>query len=414
MKSILEKLKSTRQALVNKIFRNSSAKNEPKFYYNAIEIAAKATGGNDPEYIKIVPVGVFPTHPDGPHEITPDHITEMAANIKNGGTDLLFDFGHDSLYCMGAEAAGWSPKDLVQAKADGLYVKYPVFTTDGQEKVNGKAYRYFSPVYCLESFDKNGKEIGAILHSVGLVNTPYMDTEIDAIGNSKFKKNKIEDKMNKALLIFLGLAETATETEVTAKLNSLRTEFKLPETATMTEIINAATTAGKEFINAAKVCKNCGGTMKKNGSVYECPDCGATIPVDKKNSDVMTPEEITALKNSVIGFEKKEADRLKADAEVLVNSAIADGKILPAFKDQFVNDAVKNFATVKADLDARIKNSALPHKPEIKTGDKVDLNDSNAIANSARIYMKEMADKGITISNTEAVNHVYQAGGGKL
>ena len=190
--------------------------------------------------------------------------------------------------------------------------------------------------------------------------------------------------------------------------------YKLSETANITEIINAATTAAKEtFSNAAKVCPSCGEPMKKNGKTYECSACGTTVPVDKKNSDVMSQEEIDALKADVARFEKLNSERIAADAELLVNGAIADGKILPALKEQFINDAKKDFTSVKTDLEGRAKNSAVPLKMETPKTGTLDLNDANAIANSARGYMKEQEALGNSVCYTDAVNHVYEGAGGK-
>lgn len=413
MQNILKRLQQSGRKALDRIFKNSN-RAEQKFYYNAIEIAAKADANGTPqEFIKIVPVGKFPTHPDGPHEITPLHIQQMAANITNGGTDILFDFGHESLYYMGAEAAGWSPKDIVQAKADGLYIKYPAYTTNGQLKVDSKAYRYFSPVYCLEVFDKDGTEIGAVLHSVGLVNTPYLDTEIDNIGNSKFKKLNGDQKMNKSLLKFLGLAENATEADVTVKLNSLRTEYKLADDAGFAQIIvavNASAIEGAK-VNAAKKCPNCGVNMSKSGDTYTCPDCGTTMPVSKANSQALSQEEITNLINANKTFVQKEIDRVKVEAEVLVNSAITDGKIKPEFKDQYITDAIKNFAVVKADLDKRKKNSALPETLNIDKDKIADVTNPTAIAKLAREYKNAQEKLGNIISYPQAVNHIWKESG---
>ncbi len=350
-----------------KIFLNRDKKAEQHFYTNALEIDTTTPVDQANKLIKIVPVGLFPTHPDGPHEITPQHIQEMAANLKNGGTDVLFDFGHESIWDPSAEAAAWSPKDKVQAMADGLYIEYPQFTTKGQEKVNGKAYKYFSPAYLLNKTDKNGKEIGAVLHSIGLVNKPYMDTEIDNIGNSETNNKKKDIKMNAALLKFLGLPDTATEADMMNAVKTLAAKYGLPETATMMEVITKA------------------------------EEAAAANPSTQKNSEVLA--ELASLKAA-------ETARHDAEVETFVNQAITDGKIIPALKDQTIADAKKNFAAIKEDIDKRAKNSALPPKLEPGNDTHVDVKDPKAIAKAAREYINSQAKIGNVISSTEAVNHV--------
>ena len=63
---------------------------------NAIEIANAKN--QDGDYIKIVPIGYFPEHHNGAHRIEKHHIEQMADNFKNSGTDLLFDYEHNSLW----------------------------------------------------------------------------------------------------------------------------------------------------------------------------------------------------------------------------------------------------------------------------------------------------------------------------
>jgi phage I-like protein len=372
MKFFRKFLAESKQVL-NSLFVNAKQQTL-KYYANSLEIESLTDAGKVSEFIKVVPIGTFPTHPCGAHEITPQHIQEMALNILNSGTDVLFDFGHESLYCMNAEAAGWSPKDSVKAQADGLYIKYPEWTEAGKEKVNGKAFRYLSPVYLFNQTDKQGKEIGAVLHSVGLTNTPYMDTEIDSIGNSKSNKNfKLnsngEEEMNPKILAFLGLTPTATEAEITTAIANSAKKYGLPETATLDAIVNAA------------------------------------IDEAKKASAPVTAAEYTTMKTELDAFKANAAVQLKEKAEALVNSAITKGKILPAMKDQFIQDAIKDFTAVEANLNSRADNSAIP--PVVKIDkDQVDMQDPKAIANSATAYRNEQAKLGITISFTEAVNHV--------
>lgn len=284
-----------------------------KYYLNAsVEIPESK------DKIKIVPVGYFPNHQDGAHEVTKKNIDEMVKNIKNSGVDILFDYGHDIFWNPKAIAAGWSPRESAEAREDGLYIDYPTFTVNAQKMVDEKEYRYFSPIYYLAMQNKEGKQIGAVLHSVGLVNKPYMDKEINHIGNSeKINSQKInEDNMDTKLLNFLGLTESATEAEVEAKLNSLREKYGLQTDASVDDIF----TAVEAKINSAA-------TTTKS-----------------------LEERVTAIEN-------KDADN---KVEALINSAISEGKIKPAEKQIYLNSAKNDFAGTKAVLDSIKVNSAMP------------------------------------------------------
>jgi len=171
--------------------------------------------------------------------------------------------------------------------------------------------------------------------------------------------------MNKALLKFLGLADNASDADIQASLKTAAAKYGLAETATLNEIL-----------------------AKVQGSV---------------------PADYEALKTENAAFKAAESARIKADAETLVNDAVAKGKILPALKDQMIADAIKNFAAVKEDLDKRLENSALPAKTKVPTNDKnVDGQDPQAIANAARAFMAEQKKIGIDISYTQAVNEVLK------
>jgi len=301
-----------------KIFTNKSGA-KPQYYNSTVEIPEAK------EKIKIVPVGYFPAHHDGAHEITPQNIQEMANNIKNSGTDILFDYGHESIRSSSAKAAGWSDRNSAEAREDGLYIDYPEFNPPALEMIKNKEFRYFSPAYSIKSLNKSGQDIGAILHSIGLVNKPYMDKEINHIGNSQNNNNNNEDNMNPKILKFLGLSESATEAEVEAKLNSLRVNNGLATDASVDDIMTALTAK----INSA------------------------TSQTEAQKSENKT------LEDRISALEKQNSE---GAIEALVNGAISDGKILPAQKDVYINSAKTDFAKTKTTLDSIAKNSAIPNK----------------------------------------------------
>jgi ATP-dependent Clp endopeptidase proteolytic subunit ClpP len=202
-------------------------------------------------------------------------------------------------------------------------------------------------------------------------------TEKDYIG---FYVNLISNKKNnpkgvikmKALLKFLGLDENATEQEVDQYLSTLRTKYKLPATATLTDIVDAVKNTASQDVETK---------FENRIKVLEEKD-----------------------------IEKTEAEKqaqAKAKAESLVDNAIENKKILPADKDVFVQSALTDFDKTKATLDAKVKNSAIP-KTVIVNNNVVDLNDANAIARAAEDYKNSEASKGRKMSYAAAVKVIKE------
>jgi phage I-like protein len=282
------------------IFRNKSSRKKGCFF-NAVEIAQG-------DFIKVVPIGVFPNHPDGPHEITATHLQQMADNFNNSKKDLLFDFEHRSLF-GDTRAAGWSAS--AEVLEDGLYVKYPDFTPHATEMVKNREYRYLSPAYVLESRNKLGMPIGAQLLHVALTNEPYLDNEIDHIRNSNHEDDM---KFSAEFLKKLGLPEDATPEQVEAAV---------------------------EKLNAA-------------------PD--PEKPEDKPHPEGEKKKEEWEVRLEAIENREKEREesRVNEAVEALVNSAINAGKITPAQKEIYINSAKQNFAKTKEVLDNIKANAAKP------------------------------------------------------
>jgi ATP-dependent protease ClpP protease subunit len=139
-------------------------------------------------------------------------------------------------------------------------------------------------------------------------------------------KIKNEDKVMKEIAKLLGLAETATEAEILAEL--------------------------------AKQKKVLGSQDGKLVLIDVPEKVQEQVQVQEQGK---AADDITAqLKNLTDTVQGLVAGNAQKDVEALVNGAVNDGKILPADKDAYVLAAQKDFAKVKAQLDAKAKNSAIP------------------------------------------------------
>lgn len=296
-------------------YLNERIKQVKGAFYNSIDIA-------EGEWIKIVPVGDFPNHPDGPHRITPEHIRQMETNFSSTKKELLFDYEHRSLW-GDSLAAGWSAE--VKAQPDGLYAKYPNYTPAAKDKVANREYRYFSPVYFMRAKDRLGRDIGAKIDSVALTNIPYMENEIDHI-----KNDSLENMMKKELLAKLGLPETATQAQYDERVAALRTELKLDAGATAEQVASAA-------------------AKRAEGD-------GAMVPAGNGGN----PPVVPALTQADVDRQVAAAFQTR-DAEQMVEAAVNSGKILPGQKDIYLNSAKADFAKTKAALEAIKPNATLPN-----------------------------------------------------
>ena len=275
---------------------------KPSLRFNATPVEEPTEG-----FIKIAPFGDFQGHPQGGYVMSKERADEMVKNHGIMGIDLLFDFDHSSLWGE-TKAAGWSAN--LEARDDGLYVSYPEWTKSGKEAIENREYRYFSPVFDFMAEDQEGKTIGARFISVALTNTPFFEGLIDPVGNSSTMES---DKMTKKQLEKLGLDENATEAEIDAALDAL--EAKVP---------------------------------------VEDPE-----GEDPEDGEPTANARMDALENR---FDKQNKDAADSKAEVLVNSAITEGKILPADKDIYINSAKLDYDATKTKLEGLKANSAMPSK----------------------------------------------------
>lgn len=357
---------------LSRLFRNSTdvqvqpSRRLPRgAYRNAVTLQQ---GDGAPEWIRVVPIGTFPTHHDGPHEITAEHIQEMAASFERTSTDVLVDVEHGSL-CGESRAAGWS--DAVESRADGLYMRYPEWTPYGQTYVDAREYRYLSPVYQVASVGKDGSDRGAQLLSVALTNSPYLNEgEIDPIRNtnpagtapdqSPDTPTTMNEKIRARLIKKFGLTDDATDEQIEAAIEKEEQEADA-----------AAAQAQK-----------------------------AEADAKAKEAEEATANETLQQKVDRLEKEMQERDAAEADerADVLVNSAVQRGAILPAQKAIYLNSARHDFEATKQELDALVDGAALPGRVRVNSAPA-----SGARTNSRRSTLT---------APTSAMDYVNQQIGG--
>lgn len=390
----------------------------PRAFVNAIEVAEQS----DQDWIRIVPVGSFPNHHNGAHDVTTEHIQEMAENFNNSGTDLLYDIDHESLF-LNTRAAGWSAD--VEARDDGLYARYPSFTNFAASAVENREYRYFSPVYFLNARDKAGDRIGAVIDSVALTNRPYMDTEIDHIANSlpgyftapgtnpktfinmTDLGNTISRLAEENEVSVAEIAESADRSESTIRgimagdierppqevlsgiadalgvsVQTLQDELPNENSRDMQLTNEAITNLGLDPETATDAQIN-EAIMNSTGAGGGSPDAGSNDELEAKlNAIEQQLADIAKTNKST----REELQAEKVDA--LINSAIKNGKIAPRDKAAYERFANADFEAAKKQLDEIEEDSALPGKTNTKGA-------GNAAA-FTNVHPQVQADLGIS------------------
>lgn len=313
-------------------------------YCNAVAIPL---GVESDEYIRIVPLGDFPYHHVFGHKLTAEHLSEMVANFNRYSTDVFIDYDHESVFWGSTRAAGWITE--LELREDGLYCKYPEFTPAAREAIANREFRYFSPVYFLETNGKDGERHGARLDSVALTNRPYFDEgEIDPVGNassvakpspdspdslSSPSSDSSSEMERKRLLALLGLADDADD----AAINSAYVAWEAAQAADD----DPADPPEKPATNAA-------GTPAPDGTP-------GPLTLEQIGEKVLSIEATLSNRDS--------ADQ-EAQVEALVNQAITDRKILPREKPVYVNAARHDFKGTKASLDGIAVNTVKPTRVE--------------------------------------------------
>lgn len=151
-------------------------------------------GDNENEAVIVVGViGEWHGHPSGSFKITLEDLKQIKDNFDNSKQELIvIDYEHQTLYGTEAPAAGWIHK--LDIEGDKL-MAYLQWTEKATEYIKKGEYKYVSPVYVFDTYDKETNAYSGItLHSVALTNTPFLDELGEVYANKKTQK---EENMGK-------------------------------------------------------------------------------------------------------------------------------------------------------------------------------------------------------------------------
>lgn len=261
--------------------------------------------------IELIPVGVFRTadqRPGQPFRIA-DAAQVIAASFEAApGGSLLIDFDHRSFGPQGAQdsrAAGW----ITAMEVDGDRIMAAVdWTAEGRAALDGRAYRFVSPVFRT----RNDGSV-ALIEGAGLVNNP-------ALPQLRQLASKDEDRMTPIEQIagLLGVAADKPD-EIEVRVTAL-----LATETQLASIIAAAGVSGDD--TTTQICTKL---------TAKTPDPAQFVPMSA----------FAALQTQLASLQKTVGDDR---AEAALEKARADGKLIPAMEDWATQLASKDLAQFEA------------------------------------------------------------------
>ena len=180
----------------------------------ASEIALNSDG-QAPAWIELFPAGPDIVGRDG-RRWTISAPEAFAAAFNSAGQPVPLDWEHAShhkaLKGERADAAGWIEE--LEARNGAIWGRVE-WTEDGKGSVSSRAYRFVSPSFL---FSKT-REVARLVHA-GLTNQPNLT--LTALNSQEYKDN---DPMSlKPITDALGLVDGASHDQITAAINTLKTE----------------------------------------------------------------------------------------------------------------------------------------------------------------------------------------------
>lgn len=196
----------------------------------ALGIALLQAGeGSAPDRIRLFRAGQNPNMKGRPLVFDADAAAAVMAAWRKHGARLMFDYCHASLAANppdpkeAGKAAGWfDPAIGPDGELEAVSIEW---TAAAAAAIEAREYLYFSPAVVYE------KESGRVVRliNVALSNLPALEGLDALIPLSAYEVGSEEDRMLEELRKKLGLPEGATEEEIMAAVDKLRSAEKPAE-----------------------------------------------------------------------------------------------------------------------------------------------------------------------------------------
>jgi phage I-like protein len=323
-----------------------------------------AAEAENQEWIKLTPeLGDYP-HARGLQRIDKAAVEAMANHFKRA-RGVPFYVGHPDVPGMESEypdkkAYGWVKE--VEARADGLYGKVK-WSEPGKAMLANSHFRFFSPYWNSATIGQgaNGKPIFRPLEllSVALTNQPNLP--VNPLANEEETRTNQQDFMKREEIIAaLGLANTVTDAEITTRLAAC--------VAAYTSLANVQTEA-------------------------------ANAKTALSNEQAAHSTTKSSLETQLANTKTELATHRRGRAELLVDAAIAEGRVPLANRAQWITDMENDFtgkSTALANEKKAVKTDARTAGAGSRRG-----GDATALANEQQrrsqvtALMNEKVGRGI-------------------
>ncbi|MDC5753853.1 phage protease [Vibrio europaeus] len=238
---------------------------------------SKIEGG----WVVLIPAGEFIGDDGRVWKNTNPQAIVQASDIKNIPWDI--EHATHKLGSKGEPAPAYGWIEELKVDQDGAILGRVDFNSEGQDIVNQRKYRFYSPAF----FHDHQGVVNRIA-SVGFTNVPNLP-ELPALNRKEDDMSTVH--LSAVILTSLGLAEDATEDDAISAINTLKSDKQLA-------------------LNRA-----------------ESPDLTKFVPTETHQLALNRAE--TA--------ETKLSEIRESEFETLVDGAISNGKVAPANKEMFLS-----------------------------------------------------------------------------
>jgi len=188
---------------------------------NTLVLICKDVEGKVPAEIQVIPYGHHDT-PKGPFTLDDDGAQGIVEAFEAQTNDMVIDYEHQTIADppVEAPAAGWIKK-LVNRGAEGIWAVIE-WTDRAKQYIANREYRYVSPVFLKRISDNRVIR----LINVALTNQPNIDGMVPLANKLGFEGDtNTKEATMKELWKLLGLSEDAKEEAAIAVVNKLKTDL---------------------------------------------------------------------------------------------------------------------------------------------------------------------------------------------
>ena len=296
-------------------------------------------GAEPPGEILLLPAGRIQTRVHdsrGPFEVRDPGAVVAATRALR--LDLPIDYEHQSLHApdngQPAPAAGWIRE--VFAKGGEIWARVE-WTDRGRDHLKAREYRYISAVF-------THKRDGTVLQirGAGLTNNPAL--EMPALMSANFQGETMDKK---ALAKLLGLAEDATEEQVTAALNAATAAVTSLEAITKAAGLDAGADAVKVIDRVTALAKDASDIRGAVGLATDATGEATLAAVRAKGSAGSNIDPSQFVPRAEFDRVQTQLNALTTNAAetaatAAVDDAIKAGKVAPASRDWALGYAKKD------------------------------------------------------------------------